>query len=107
MVFAHSLSPTTFAAVGGPEGRRSRRPPSSCSVGGRRQEVWELGHLRPVLDVAVTALSLSPLSTSSLDGALNDGFGEGVMPHDVAKPRQLPPPDGCQERLLRTHKLRT
>ena len=38
---------------------------------------------------------------------LHDGFGEGVMPHDRAKPCQLLSHDGCQERLLRTHKLRT
>ena len=25
------------------------------------------------------------------------------MPHDVAKPCQLPSPDGCQERFLGTH----
>ena len=73
MVFAHSLSPTTFAAVGGPEGGRSRRPPSSCSVGGRRQEVWG-GHLRPVLDVVGPVLSLFPACAPSLNGALNDGF---------------------------------
>ena len=40
--------------------------------------MWE-GHLRPVLDLVGPALSLSPASASFLDGALNDGFGEGVM----------------------------
>ena len=44
----------------------------SCSVGGHLQEVWEC-HLRPVLDVVGPALSLSPPSASSLDGALHDG----------------------------------
>ena len=58
--------------------RRSRRSPPSCSVGGRRQKVRE-GHLRPVLDLVGPALSLSPVSASFLDGALNGGFGEGVM----------------------------
>ena len=83
----------------GPDDRRSRRPPPSCSVGVRRQEVWE-GHLRPVLDVVGPALSLSPSSASSIDGALHDGFGDCVTPHDVAKPRQLLSPDGCQEEVL-------
>ena len=76
----HSLTqPLDFEVVGGPEDRRSRRPPPGCSVGGRRQEVWE-SHLRPILDVVGPALSLSPASASSLDGALHGGFGEGVMP---------------------------
>ena len=65
--------------------------------------MWE-GHLRPVLGVVGPALSLSPASASSLDGDLNDGFGEGVMPHDVAKPCQLPSPDGCRDRFLGTQK---
>ena len=56
--------------------------------------MWE-GHLRPVFDVVGPALSLSPASSSF--------FGEGVVPHDVAKPRQLPSPDGCHERFLGTH----
>ena len=64
--------------------------------------MWE-GHLRPVLDVVGPALSLSPSSASSLDGALLDGFREGVVHRDVAKPRQLPLPDGCQERFSGTH----
>ena len=81
---------------------RSRRPLASCSVGGHRREVRE-GYLRPVLDVVGPAFSLSPTSASSLDGALRDGFGEGVVPHDVATLRQLPSPDGCQERFLGTH----
>ena len=76
-----ALSPTRsvsrlLQSSGGPEGRRSRRPHPSCSVGGHRQEVWE-GHLRPVLDGVGPVLSLSPSSASSLDGALHDGFGEG------------------------------
>ena len=66
------------------------------AVGGRRQGVWE-GHLHTVLDVVLPALSLSPTSVASLN---DDGFREGVTPpHDVAKPRQLPSPDGCQERF--------
>ena len=40
----------------------------------------------------VVSLSLRPSSW-----CLNDGFGEVVMPQDVAKPSQLPSPDGCQE----------
>ena len=64
--------------------------------------MWE-SHLRPVHDVVGPALSLSPSSASSLDGALPDGFGEGFVPRDVATPRQLPSPDGCQERFLGTH----
>ena len=44
--------------------------------------MWE-GHLRPVLDLVGPALSLSPASGSSLDGALRGGFGDGGMPHDV------------------------
>ena len=64
--------------------------------------MWE-GHLRPVLDVVGPALSLSPASGSSLDGASRDGFGEGDVPHDVAKPRQLSSPDGCKERFLGSH----
>ena len=93
----HSLThsvPRLLQSSGGSEGRSSRCPPASCSVGDRRQEVWE-GHLRPVLDVVGPALSLSPASSSF--------FGEGVVPHDVAKPRQLPSPDGCQEKFLGTH----
>ena len=63
MVFAHSISSATFAVVGGPEGSRSRRPPSSCSVGGRRQEIWGV-QLRPVLDVVFLCLPcLRPPST--------------------------------------------
>ena len=64
--------------------------------------MWE-SHLRPVHDVVGPALSLSPSSASSLDGALPDGFGEGFVPRDVATPRQLPSPDGCQERFSGTH----
>ena len=91
-------------SLGGPEGRRSRHLPPNCSVGGHRQEVWEpKGHLYPVLDVVGPALSSSPTSASSLDGALHDGLGEGVRTHDVAKPCQLPLPGGCQERFLGTH----
>ena len=106
LTLTHSV-PRLLQSSGGPKGRRSRRPPPSCtwscSVGGRRQEVWPEGHLRPVLDVVGPALSLSPASAASLDVALKDGFGEGVVHHDVAKPRQLSSPDGCQERFFRTH----
>ena len=106
LTLTHSV-PRLLQSSGGPKGRRSRRPPPSCtwscSVGGRRQAVWPEGHLRPVLDVVGPVLSLSPASAASLDVALKGGFGEGVAPHDVAKPRLLSSPHGCQERFLGTH----
>ena len=79
-----------------------RYPPPSFSVGSRRL-VISVSSLMLSDKLFHHLLRLRPPSMVHL----HDGFREGVMPHDVAKPRQLPPPDGCQERLLRTHKLRT
>ena len=56
---SHSDSvPRLSQLSGGPEGRRSRHPPPSCSVGSHQQEVWE-DHLGPVLDVDRPALSFN------------------------------------------------
>ena len=100
----HSFSPLTFAVIGGDlraEEADIRLQAVLLMAIDRR-----FGNPKVISNRSLMLsdqLSLSPASASSLNGALHDGFGEGGMPHDMAKPRQLPLPDGCQERFLGTH----
>ena len=57
-----------------------------------------------LLDVVHPAFPLSTTASPTLQGALEDGFGEAVGACDMSEPCKFPSLDSCQKRLLRTHK---
>ena len=63
------------------------------------------------MDIAVHSLMLSihhflcqPRRCPTLQGALNDGFGEAVVACYMPEPCKFSSPDSCQKRFLWTHK---
>ena len=44
------------------------------------------------------------MASTTLQGALKDGFGEAVVACDMSKPCKYPSLDSCQKRFLWIHK---
>ena len=58
----------------------------------------------PLFDVVHPPFPLPTTASSTLRGALKDGFGEAVVACDMPDPRKFPSLDSCQKRFLRTQK---
>ena len=69
------------------------------STGGPCEQFW-----RPLFDVVHPAFPLPTTASSTLQGALKDGFGEAVVACDMPEPCKFPSLDSCQKRFLWTHK---
>ena len=74
------------------------------SEGGHHEQSWRREGC-PLFDVVHPALPLLATASSTLQGALKDGFGEAVMACDMLEPCKFPSLDCCQERFLWTHKV--
>ena len=75
----------------------------SFLAGGPCGEFWH-GQGCPLFDVVHPVLSLPTTASSTLQGALKDGFGEAVVACDIPEPCKFKSLDSCQKRFLWTHK---
>ena len=88
---------------GGHEGQFSRDPLPVFSEGGACKQFWH-GQGCPFFDVVHPAFPLPTTASSTLQGALKDGFGEAVAACDMPEPCKFLSLDNCQKRFLWTHK---
>ena len=58
----------------------------------------------PLFDVVHPAFPLPTMASTTLQGVLEDGFGEAVVACDMPEPRKFPSLDSCQKRFLWIHK---
>ena len=75
----------------------------ACLQEALREQFWQ-GQGCPLFNVVHPAFPLPTTASPTLQGALNDGFGEAVVTCDMPKPSKLSSFDSCQKRLLWTHK---
>ena len=73
------------------------------SARGHREQVWN-GQGYPLLDVVHQAFSLSTITSSALQCALNDGFGDVNVASDMPEPCKSLSLGSRQKRFLWTHK---
>ena len=85
-------------------GRFSRDALPVFSAGGPCEQFWHWQGC-PVFDVAHPAFPLPTKASSTLQGAVKDGFGEAVMACKMPEPSKFPLLfASCQKRFLWTHK---
>ena len=74
-------------------------------AGGPCEQFWH-GQGCPLFDVRVvhSAFPLPTTASPTLQGALQDGFGEALLACDMPEPCKFPSLDSCQKRILWTHK---
>ena len=73
------------------------------STGDPCDQFWH-GQGCPLFDVVHPAFSLPTTASSTLQGALKNGFGEAVVVCDMPEPCKFPSLDSCQKVFLWTHK---
>ena len=72
-------------------------------AGGYCEQLWH-GQGCPLFNVVHPAFPLPTTASPTLQGALNDGFGEAVLACDVPQPCKFSFLDSGQKRFLWTHK---
>ena len=98
-----SSIPWPIGSSGGHDGRFSRDPPPVSSAGGPCEQLWH-GQECPLFNVVLPAFPLPTTALPTLQGVLNDGFGEAVVACDLPEPCKFPSLESCQKRFLWTHK---
>ena len=98
-----SSVPCPIKSSGVHKERFSRDPLPIFSAGGHCEQFWH-GQGRPLFHVAHPAYPLPTTASPTLQGALNDDFGEAVVICDMSKPCRFPSLDFCQTIFLWTHK---
>ena len=88
---------------GGHEGWFSRDPLPVFPAVGPCEQFWH-GQICPLFDVVHAAFPLPSTASSTLQGALKDGFGQAIVVCDLPEPCKIPSLDSCQKRFLWTHK---
>ena len=84
-------------------GRFSRDPLPVFSAGGPWEQFWH-GQECSLFDAVHPAFPLPTTASSTLRGALKDGFKEAVVVCDMPEPCKFPSLDICEKRFLWTHK---
>ena len=77
------------------EGRFSKDPLPHFSAGGPGEQFWH-GQGCPLLDVVHPAFLLPTTLSSTLQGALKNGFGEAVVVCDMPEPCNFPSRIACE-----------
>ena len=83
-----------FVFWGGHEGRFSRDSLPGLSAGGFCEQIW-YGQGCPLFDVVHPVFPLPTTASPTVQGALEDGFGEAVVACDMPKPCKFPSFDSC------------
>ena len=92
------FSPWPIRSSVGHERRfKSCFPPAEGSL----EQFWH-GQGCPLFDVVHPAFSLPTKASATLQGALQDLFGEAVVACDMPQPCKFPSPDSCQKRFMWT-----
>ena len=92
------FSPWPIRSSVGHERRfKSCFPPAEGSL----EQFWH-GQGCPLFDVVHPEFSLPTKASATLQGALQDVFGEAVVACDMPQPCKFPSPDSCQKRFMWT-----
>ena len=98
-IHGFSSIPWLLGSSGGHEGRFGRDPLPVFSAGDHCEQVWH-GQECPLFDVVHPAFPLATTASLTLQGVLEDGFGEPVVACDMPESYKFPFLDSCQKNWI-------